>query len=212
SAHVLDAAVGVAGDAEGGSEVGRGIEARRRDRYRQAREPARRLEIFSGKHDLLAARGCDHGRRKRLSDRTHPRLADVLDRLAHADGIDRGRGRKRADHHRNVVPPALGVDHVGEQESAPLVLRDAAEELPAHQRMQLGILVDGAIDAEEQPVRLEIRQMLLEVEPRAFVQAGALRSDGLIEHFWAAPVPPAFYPPTLAWSSWNRCPARRKTL
>ena len=56
--------------------------------------------------------------------------------------IDLGRGRERADHHRHVVAAALGVDHVGEQERAALVLRHAAEELPAHQRMQLGVLVD----------------------------------------------------------------------
>jgi hypothetical protein len=78
--------------------------------------------------------------------------------------------------------------------------------------MQLGILVDGAVDAEEKPVRLEIGQMILEIEPRAVVQVGALRGDGLIEHFSAAPVPAAFYPASLAWSSGNRCPARRKTL
>jgi len=39
-AHVLDPAVGVAGDAERGREVGRGIEAGRRDRHRQP-APAR---------------------------------------------------------------------------------------------------------------------------------------------------------------------------
>ena len=89
-----------------------------------------------------------------------------VDRLPHADGIDLGRGRERADHDRNIVAPALGVRHMGEQEGAPLVLGHAAQELPAHQRMQLGILVDGAVDANEQTLRLKIGQMILKIEAR----------------------------------------------
>ncbi len=82
---------------------------------------------------------------------------------------------------------------MGEQERAPLVLRYAAQKLPAHQRMQLGIFVDGTVDANEKTVRLEIGQMILKIEPRAIPQSGAMRSGGLIEHLgvrfhrdWAA--------------------------
>ena len=56
-AHVLDAALGIVGDAERRGQIGRGIEARRRDRHRQAREPAAGLgQLVAGEHHLLAAR------------------------------------------------------------------------------------------------------------------------------------------------------------
>src|SRR5437879_9251165 len=60
-------------------------------------------------------------------------------RATHADRIDLRRGGERPDRHRNVVSPARGVDHVGEQERAPLILPQSSLELPTHQRMQFGI-------------------------------------------------------------------------
>ena len=138
--------------------------------------------MVARKHDLLAARRTDGNRRKGTGNGPHPGCPDGLDRLSHPDGIDLRRGRERADHDRNIVTPALRVRHIGEQERAPLVFRHATEELPAHQRMQLGILVDGAIDANEQTIRLKIGQMLLEIEPRAVLQPAARRDGRLIEH------------------------------
>jgi hypothetical protein len=47
------------------------------------------------------------------------------------------------------MPPARrsrGIDHVGEQKAAPIFLVQPALELPAHQRMQFGVLVDRPID------------------------------------------------------------------
>src|SRR5215510_11169045 len=55
--------------------------------------------------------------------------------------------------------------------------------------MQLGVFVDGTVNANEETVRLEIGQMLLEIEPRAIPQPGAMQSGGLIEHL-GCPVPP----------------------
>ena len=114
----------------------------------------------------------------------HPGLADLLDRLAHADRVDARRGRERADRHRDVVAPALGVDDVGEEEGAALVLRDAADELPAHERMQLGVLVDRPVDAHEQALRLEVGEVLLEIEPRPGGLPGAGKFSGFVEHVW----------------------------
>ena len=101
----------------------------------------------------------------------------------HADRIDLRRRRERADHDGHVVAPALGVDHVGEQEGAPRALGDAAEELPAHQRVQLGVLVDGAVDAHQQAARFEIGEMGLEVErgPARLVLPDRIVS-GFVEH------------------------------
>ena len=181
-AHVLDAGIGIAGDAERGGQIGRGIEAGRRDRHRQAGQAARRLEVVTPEHDLLATRRADGNRRDGIGNGPHPGFADGVDRLPHADGIDFGRGRERADHDRNIVAAALGVGHMREQERAALVLGHAAQELPAHQRMQLGVLVDGAVDANEQTLRLKIGQMILKIQTRTVVQSRAVRGGRLIEH------------------------------
>jgi hypothetical protein len=71
---------------------------------------------------------------------------------------------------------------MGEQECAALILGETALELPAHQRVQLGILVDRAIDAGDQPLRLQGRQMLLEIERRPIGQTGAAGRGRNIEH------------------------------
>ena len=102
-----------------------------------------------------------------MCDRLRPGFADVRDRLAHADRIDFRRGAECADRDRNIVAPPGAVDHVGEEESAALILGEAALELPAHQRMQLAVLVDGVVDAGDQAARFELAQVILEIERRA---------------------------------------------
>src|SRR5205823_5872844 len=47
------------------------------------------------------------------------------------------------------------------------VFRHAAEELPAHQRMQLGVLVDRPIHPDQQTFAFQLSEMLLEIEPGA---------------------------------------------
>ena len=94
--------------------------------------------------------------------RSHLRL-DLLDRRAHADGIDRAVGGDRADHHRHVVFAALAVGDVGEEERLALRLGHAADEFPAHQRMKLRILVDLLGDGDEKALRLERVEMVVEI-------------------------------------------------
>ena len=101
-----------------------------------------------------------------MRDRVRPGFADLLDRLAHADGVDFRRGGERADRDRNVVAAAGAVDHVGEQKSAALVLGKPALELPAHQRVQLAVFVDGVVDAGDQAARFQPAQMFLKIERR----------------------------------------------
>ena len=94
-----------------------------------------------------------------------------FDRPPHADGVDARRSGERADRDGHVVPPPFEIDHVGEQKCAPLIFAQPALELPAHQRMQLGVLVDRPLDAYQEPCRFEPRQMLLEIQwrtPRLF--------------------------------------------
>ncbi len=124
SAHVLHAALGIAGDAQSRRQIRRRVEAGRRDRHRQGGEAAgRSCRSFASDHDLLARRGADDDRRDRMRDRLHPGCADLLDLAAHADGVNLRRSRERADHNRNVVLAALGIDDVGEDERAALFLR-----------------------------------------------------------------------------------------
>src|SRR5262249_23941521 len=124
----------------------------------------------------------------RMRDGAHPGRLDLVDRAAHADGVDLRRGGERADRDRKVVAAAGTVDHVGEQEGAPLALGEAGLEMPAHPRMQRGVLVDRTVDADQQPLRIERGEMGLEVERRgaarlrgpariwADIEHGALRS------------------------------------
>src|SRR5256885_13744843 len=98
-----------------------------------------------------------------MIDRVDPGSADVLDLSPHALRIDACRSRERAEHDRNVVFLALAIDDIGEEKRLALLFRHAADELPAHQRMKLGILVDRPVDADEQALRFEIGEMLLKI-------------------------------------------------
>ena len=125
-AHVLHAGLGIARDAERRGEIGRGVEAGRRDRHRQAGETLAGLQqVVAFDDDFLAGGRGDHDRRDRMRDRVRPGFADVLDRLAHADRVDFRRSGERADRDRNVVAPPGAVDHIGEQEGAALSPRRA---------------------------------------------------------------------------------------
>jgi hypothetical protein len=71
---------------------------------------------------------------------------------------------------------------MGEQKRAALILGQTTLKLPAHQRVQFGILVDRSIDAGNQPLRLQGRQMLLKIERRPIGQTGAAGRRRNIEH------------------------------
>ena len=55
--------------------------------------------------------------------------------------------------------------------------------------MQFGVFVDGTIDADEKAFCLEIREMVLKIEPRMIAQAEVMRCGGLIEHVEASVAP-----------------------
>jgi hypothetical protein len=120
------------------------------------------VQIVARDHDSLARRCGDGDGRQRMRDRLVPGGVDLFDRAPHADGIDLRGGRQRPDRDRHVEAASVGSDHIGEQEGAALVLVQPALELPAHQRVKLGVLVDLAVDANQ-----ESRQVLLEVRGRA---------------------------------------------
>ena len=73
----------------------------------------------------------------------------------------------------------LAVDDVGEQERLALGLVEPAEELPAHQRVHLRILVDRLVDPQQQPRLVEILDVLVQVgiTPRSGTHMVVLRSN-----------------------------------
>ncbi len=175
---------GILGDAERRGEIGRGVEARRRDRHRQELEPAVRLaQIVALDDDLLAARRVGPHRRDRMRDRLDPGAADLLDRRA-ACRANRSRPRPRSRRPRPACRSA------GRLQSTTLVNRkarrsasgNAADELQPHQRMQLGVLVDRMIDPHQEALGLEVGEVLLQVEPRLAPESAFLRRCRDIVH------------------------------
>ena len=105
----------------------------------------------------------DDDRWDRVRPRRPPFLVDAVDLAAEPARVDPAAGCQRADHDRHGVLAAGGVDHVLEQERLALALRDPAPELPADERVQLGVLVDRAVHADQEAVPLQRRQMLMQV-------------------------------------------------
>ena len=107
----------------------------------------------------------------------HPARVDLLERAADADAVDFAVGGEPADQHRDVVLAALAVDDVGEQERLAVLLLDAAAELPAHQRVHLGVLVDRPVDRDQQPGLVERADVVVQVGigARAVAPVSALR-------------------------------------
>src|SRR5712692_3839213 len=193
--HVLDAGVRVPGDVLRERRERRDVPARRRDGDGETIEAhARLVEIAALDHDFVAGRVLDDSRRNRLRHRAVPGLVDSVQGAAHADAVDFAARGERADRDRDIVFAALRVGHLGEQERFSVRLLDTAAELPAHQRMHLGVLVDRPIDRYEQPRALEGLEVLVEVgigAPRRGARIAALRFGrradfGFLRH-WRAP-------------------------
>ena len=163
-ADILHAGVGVLGDVLRQRRVGRVIPARRRDRYRNAVETlALLVEIVALDDDVVARRVLDEARLDRGCGRARPACVDLVEIAAQSDAIDFPVGRKAADDDRNVVALAFAVDDIGEQERLALALRNAAAELPAHQRMHFRVLVDRAVDADELAGLFKRSDMIMEI-------------------------------------------------
>jgi hypothetical protein len=90
-----------------------------------------------------------------VRDARGPTWPGFLDRHAHADAVDRAVRGNRADHHGHRVFAAMRVDDVGKQKRFALGFLNAADELPAHQRVQLGVLVDRLVDRQQQALRFQ---------------------------------------------------------
>ncbi len=163
-AEILDAGVGILGDVLRQRRIGRDVPAGRRDRQRNAVEPVAGLvQRLAGDHDVMAWRLIDNARRDRVRRRLDPALVDFVKAAADADAIDFPVRGEHADRDRNVVFALFAVDHVGEQESLAIPLLDAAAELPAHQRVHFGVLVDRPVDGDEQVGLIERLDVIVQV-------------------------------------------------
>ena len=163
-ADVLPPGVRVLGDEHRARGIGRVVEARRRDRDRQPIDAlAVLVQGVADGHDLLARGVVDKLRLELMLLGEIPLLLDVLDLAADAEAVDLAVGGEDADRDRNVVALPLGVGDVLEQKPLALRLRNAAAELPAHQRVHLGVLVDRPLHPHQMAVPLQRRDMRVQV-------------------------------------------------
>src|SRR5467141_1234160 len=163
--HVAHAGLGITRDAKRGGEVGSGVEARSRNRHRQARQSATRPpQIFALDDHFLAQRGIYQDRGNGVDDCSRPCRADLFDLTAHANRINLGRSGERPDDDWNIVAPSVRVDDVSEQKNAAVFLRNAAQKLAAHEWMQFGVFVDWPFNTNEQAVRFELSEVRLEIK------------------------------------------------
>ncbi|MNC87595.1 hypothetical protein D3C83_33290 [compost metagenome] len=82
---------------------------------------------------------------------------------AHARAVNLAVAGISAHHHGEAVFPSQPVHHIRKQERLALLLLDAADVLPAHQRMQLRVFVHRPIDREQQPFLSQRIEMLVQV-------------------------------------------------
>ena len=101
-AHVADAGFGILGDAQRGGQIGRGVVSRA-SRSAPAAFSARQSGLRNSSPLMTTSwQGADVTSTGAigLAIAAHPGVADLLDRPAHADGIDLRRGGQRADRDR----------------------------------------------------------------------------------------------------------------
>lgn len=119
-------------------------------------------EIISFPDDLMNRPGADRNRWLRLQLGIGPYVVDLF-RLTHEPhGVNFRRRGEGTDRDRHVIFSSLGINHILKEESLPLIFFQATE-LPPHERHQLGILVDLALDSYQFPSLLQGRQMLSQV-------------------------------------------------
>ena len=133
---VLDTGVRIPGNDVGRRQRGRAVESRCGYGYRQAVESVPRAQqVYAFDDDLLATRRFDLARRDRVGYRMVPTRLDFVERRSHAHAIYPAVARECADHHRKLILAPAAIDDMGKQKRLALVFFDAADELPAHQRV-----------------------------------------------------------------------------
>ena len=173
-ADVADAGIRILGDPVAGGQVRPVVEPGRRDGHRELVEAAVVQETVADVDLFLDRTGVHHLRRQRTGHRRGPLLEAFAGLAAHAHGVDGLVGSQRPQHHRGLVTPPLGIHHVLEEKRLPLVVRQP-QELPAHQRMQLRILVHRGSHAQQQA--LPVQQV--EVFPEVLVHPQSLLSGSI---------------------------------
>jgi hypothetical protein len=118
-------------------------------------------------HDFLTRGGFDCHRRDRIRNRAIPAVLHLFGFAAHAEAIHLTIRGKRAYYHGKCKLAATPVNDIGEEESLALLFFNAADELPAHERMQFCILIHSAVDCHEQALLAQYLEMFVQVEVAA---------------------------------------------
>ena len=92
-----------------------------------------------------------------------PSFANVCNCTAHAGAVNLTRCCQCAHHNGNVVFFAFAIDHIGKQKSFAVGLGYTPPKLPANQGVQLGVLVDGAINGDQQPLLVKFGQVFVKI-------------------------------------------------
>src|SRR5207302_8040923 len=98
-----------------------------------------------------------------IRQRLGPGLVDLLQLAAHAEAVDLAAGGKGTHHYRDIVFAPLAVGDVGEQKRPAVTLLDAAAKLPADQGVHFRVLVDRALDGDQQARLSEGFQVFVQV-------------------------------------------------
>src|SRR5207245_11149357 len=93
----------------------------------------------------------------------YPARVDFVEPAADADAIDFAVRGERTHRDRNLVLALLAINDIGEQERFAILLLDAAAELPPHQRVHFGVLVDRSVDDDEQAGLIERPDVIMQV-------------------------------------------------
>ena len=162
-AHVLHAGLGIAADTAGRREVRCAVKTRGRDRNRQAIEPLTLTFEIRVNHDFMTGSVGHLARRNRVGDGMAPDLADILDRGADTNAVDRAIGRECTNGNRQVIFLPARAGDVVEDKRLAVGFGNATTELPAHQRMHFGILIDRLVDGLQQVRLIQRFQMILKI-------------------------------------------------
>src|SRR5713226_2146262 len=145
------------------------VKTRSRDRDRELKKASCALQVVPFLDDLLNRPAPDDDRLNRAAKSSVPFFPKLFWTGVEAQSVDVFRTCHHTYGHGDIVAPPLGVCNLLEEKAAPLLFRQPAAVLPAHQRMHLRVLVDLAPHADEQPFALERGHVFMQIRVSSLV-------------------------------------------